>query len=80
MEAMRWRALLLALALAFGSTTSMEAKPKQTILRGKAAAKASKKATNKARKASKRMAKKSKAYKLSKGSKVKPRKAPKHSA
>ena len=76
MEAMRWRALLLALALAFGSTTSMEAKPKQTILRGKAAAKASKKATNKARKA----ARKSKAYKQSKAAKVKPRKASKHRA
>ena len=52
---MRLRALALALALSFGLTTSIEAKPKQTILRGKAAAKANKKAANKARKASKRM-------------------------
>jgi len=70
---MRWRALLLALALAFGSTTSMEAKPKQTILRGKAAAKANKKAANKARKASKKVAKR--AAKQNKAARAKGRKA-----
>ena len=70
---MRWRALALALVLSFGLTTSMEAKPKQTILRGKAAAKASKKATKKARRASKKMAKRA-------GKQYKPRKAPKHRA
>jgi len=75
---MRLRALALALALSFVATTSMEAKPKQTILRGKAAAKASKKATKKAQKASKKMAKRT--GKQSRAAKVRPRKAPKHRA
>jgi hypothetical protein len=70
--------LALALALSFGLTTSMEAKPKDGILRGKAATKASKKANKKAQKASSRATKR--ASKQSRAARVKPRKAPKHRA
>ena len=75
---MRLRALALALVLSFGLTASMEAKPKQTILRGKAAAKANKKAANKARKASQKAAKR--AGKQNNAARAKARKAPKRRA
>ena len=70
---MRWRALALALALTFGSTTAV-VQAKQTPAQKRA--KAIKKSAKKAQKA----AKKSKAYKQSKAAKVKPRKAPKRKA
>jgi hypothetical protein len=69
---MRWRALVLALALTFGSTGVIEARQTPAQKRSKAL----KKSAKRARKA----AKKSKAYKQSKAAKVKPRKAPKRHA
>jgi hypothetical protein len=69
---MRWRALVLALALTFGSTVVVEAKQTPAQKRAKAIKKSAKKAQ--------KAAKKSKAYKQSKAAKVKPRKAPKRKA
>jgi hypothetical protein len=65
---MRLRALVLALALSFGLTASMEAKQKPAVHRAKT--------KNKAWKP--RKFSKSKASKQSRAAKVKPRKAPKH--
>ena len=64
------RALVLALALSFGFSASVEAKQKPAVHRTKA--------TKKAWKPGK--VSKSKAYKQSRAAKVKPRKAPKHRA
>jgi hypothetical protein len=69
---MRWRALALALVLSFGLTSGMEAKQKPYTTQAKA--------VKNAKKAARKAAKKSKGYKLSKASKVKPRKAPKRRA